>query len=192
MNALKGAAIMTSTFPSSSSPAYDASSGRTTVAIVTGASNGIGLEAAKRLIAKGYPVVANSRNTTAPNALQSTSDAKLVNADISVQEIGRRSIGCVERNATAIKEQAALVPRSVPEIELEYFDLFDPETIRPVDVVDSPVRTETAIRVGETRLIDNGLCGPLSVVDCAQQIIRYSQVNENGRPCPAVVNRKAA
>ena len=39
-------------------------SGRPKVAIVTGASSGIGLEMVKRLIEKGYRVVANSRNMT--------------------------------------------------------------------------------------------------------------------------------
>ena len=42
----------------------DALSGRPKVAIVTGASSGIGLEMVKRLIEKGYRVVANSRNMT--------------------------------------------------------------------------------------------------------------------------------
>jgi NAD(P)-dependent dehydrogenase (short-subunit alcohol dehydrogenase family) len=47
---------------SSGGHARDALSGRRTVAIVTGASSGIGLEIVKRLIEKSYRVVANSRN----------------------------------------------------------------------------------------------------------------------------------
>jgi hypothetical protein len=42
----------------------DAATGTSNVAIVTGASSGIGLEVTKRLVAKGYRVVANSRNIT--------------------------------------------------------------------------------------------------------------------------------
>src|ERR1700730_983050 len=49
---------------SSSGRAQDALSGRPKVAIVTGASSGIGLEMVKRLIEKGYRVVANSRKIT--------------------------------------------------------------------------------------------------------------------------------
>jgi NAD(P)-dependent dehydrogenase (short-subunit alcohol dehydrogenase family) len=47
---------------SSGGHARDALSGRRKVAIVTGASSGIGLEIVKRLIEKSYRVVANSRN----------------------------------------------------------------------------------------------------------------------------------
>jgi NAD(P)-dependent dehydrogenase (short-subunit alcohol dehydrogenase family) len=42
----------------------DASSRNSQVAIVTGASRGIGLELAKRLSENGYRVVANSRKMT--------------------------------------------------------------------------------------------------------------------------------
>ena len=43
------------------------------VAIVTGASSGIGLEMVKRLIEKGYRVVANSRKITSSFAISTVS-----------------------------------------------------------------------------------------------------------------------
>jgi pantoate--beta-alanine ligase len=70
-----------------------------------------------------------------------------------------------ERNAAAIKKQAAQILQSVPEIKLEYFDLVDPDTIRPVDVVRAPVRAALAAWIGETRLIDNVLCEPPALAD---------------------------
>ena len=60
---------MTSGSASSGGRAQDALSGRPKVAIVTGGSSGIGLEMVKRLIEKGYRVVANSRNITSAMTL---------------------------------------------------------------------------------------------------------------------------
>ena len=72
--------------------ARDALSGRRKVAIVTGASSGIGLEMVKRLIEKGYRVVANSRNITSAMTLQSTADLKLVDGDIGIAETAKRVV----------------------------------------------------------------------------------------------------
>jgi hypothetical protein len=55
------------------------------------------------------------------------------------------------------KALVAEILRSVPDITLEYFDLVDEDTIRPVDVVQIPVRAALAAWIGETRLIDNVL-----------------------------------
>ena len=67
----------------------DALSGTPSVAIVTGASSGIGPEMVKKLIEKGYRVVANSRNITSAMSLQSTADLKLVDGDIGIEETAK-------------------------------------------------------------------------------------------------------
>jgi pantoate--beta-alanine ligase len=72
----------------------------------------------------------------------------------------RQSIACGERNSAAIKERAARIVERVPEIRLEYLDLVDPDTVRPVEVVNAPVRVALAAWIGKTRLIDNVLCEP--------------------------------
>jgi len=79
-------------------------------------------------------------------------------------QAARQLIACGERNAASIKEQAIRVLRDIPQIRLEYFELVDPDTIRPVSIVETPVRVAGAIWIGETRLIDNLYCepGPLS------------------------------
>ena len=89
---------MTLTSPSSGSPMHDPSSRRPQVAIVTGASSGIGLELAKRLITRGYRVVANSRKITSAGTLRATDDLKLVDGDIGTQRTAERVVG------TAIQE----------------------------------------------------------------------------------------
>ena len=65
---------------------------RPKVAIVTGGSSGIGLEMVKRLIEKGYRVVANSRKITSAKTLQSTADLKLVDGDIGLEETAKRVV----------------------------------------------------------------------------------------------------
>jgi short subunit dehydrogenase len=84
--------IMTSGSASSDGRVQDALSGRPKVAIVTGASSGIGLEMVKKLIEKGYRVVANSRNITAAKTLQSTADLKFVDGDIGMEETAKRVV----------------------------------------------------------------------------------------------------
>src|SRR6202021_4106141 len=56
---------------------------RTKVAIVTGASTGIGRGIAERLLETGYCVVANSRNITSAKTLQPGDRLKLVDGDIA-------------------------------------------------------------------------------------------------------------
>ena len=90
----------------------------------------------------------------------------------------QRSIACGESSAAAIKEQVIQVLHSVPEIRLEYFDLVDPDTIRPVDAVDAPVRAAMAAWIGDTRLIDNVLCEPRSMAG------RKAHVSTNFVDCP--------
>ena len=76
----------------SGGPTQVASSKISKVAIVTGASSGIGLEAVRRLVASGYRVVANSRNITSANTLDGTGDLKRVDGDIGIQETAQRVV----------------------------------------------------------------------------------------------------
>ena len=80
---------MTLESTSSGGRVQDALSGRPKVAIVTGGSSGIGLEMVKKLIEKGYRVVANSRNITSAMTLHNTADLKLVDGDIGIEETGK-------------------------------------------------------------------------------------------------------
>src|SRR5258708_6582320 len=83
---------------SSDGRVQDALSGRPKVAIVTGASSGIGLEAVSRLVACGYRVVANCRNITSAMTLTSTADLKLVDGDIGIEETAKRVVSIAIQN----------------------------------------------------------------------------------------------
>lgn len=62
------------------------------VAIITGASSGIGLGMAETLVKQGYQVVANSRNITKANALAASENLVLVDGDIAEPAIAARIV----------------------------------------------------------------------------------------------------
>jgi pantoate--beta-alanine ligase len=82
----------------------------------------------------------------------------------------QRSIAHGERNVVAIKEHAQRALHSVPDIKIDYFDLVDPETLRPVNAVEGPVRAALAVWIGKTRLIDNVLCEPLPIIETRKTV----------------------
>ena len=90
--------IMTLESTSSGGRMRHSLSKRPKVAIVTGGSSGIGLEMVKRLIEKGYRVVANSRKITSAKTLQSTADLKLVDGDIGLEETAKRVVSAAIQN----------------------------------------------------------------------------------------------
>jgi pantoate--beta-alanine ligase len=69
----------------------------------------------------------------------------------------RQLVALGERDAKTIRGVAG---RVLEGIRLEYFELVDPDTIRPVHVVEKPVRAALAAWLGNVRLIDNVLCSP--------------------------------
>jgi pantoate--beta-alanine ligase len=90
-------------------------------------------------------------------------------------QAARNLIACGERDPTAVKARVAEILHSVPDVTLEYFDLVDPDTIRPVEVIETPVRAALAAWIGETRLIDNVLCEPPSgLIEHGKELFRKS------------------
>ena len=82
----------------------------------------------------------------------------------------QRLIAHGERNVVAIKEHAQRLLHTVPDIKIDYFDLVDPETIRPVNAVEGPVRAALAVWIGKTRLIDNVLCEPPLLIETRKTV----------------------
>src|SRR5712671_89674 len=97
----------------------------TKVAVVTGASRGIGLAVAKRLIANGYRVVANSRNIGSAMTLQNTADLKLVDGDIALQETAKQVVAIAVQDFGRIdllvNNAGVFIPKSFTEYTVEEF-----------------------------------------------------------------------
>jgi NAD(P)-dependent dehydrogenase (short-subunit alcohol dehydrogenase family) len=95
------------------------------VAIVTGASSGIGLELAKKLVAKGFRVVANSRNITSAMTLESTDNLKLVDGDIGLPDTAQRVAEAAVRNFGRIdllvNNAGVFIPKGFMEYTTEDF-----------------------------------------------------------------------
>jgi pantoate--beta-alanine ligase len=60
-----------------------------------------------------------------------------------------------ERDAGKLIDVAAQVMRAEPAITIDYVELLDPESLKPLDRVDGAGLLAVAARLGSTRLIDN-------------------------------------
>jgi pantoate--beta-alanine ligase len=60
------------------------------------------------------------------------------------------------RDPESIKHEAAAA-LARPEIRVEYLEIVDPDSMRPVDAITAVVRVAIAAQLGSTRLIDNVL-----------------------------------
>ena len=72
----------------------------------------------------------------------------------------RQAIRRGESSAAVLRDRAAADLDREPLVRLDYFEIVDPETLRPVEQVTGPVRIAAAVFLGETRLIDNVLAIP--------------------------------
>jgi len=86
------------------------------------------------------------------NARLNPEERRSASAVYRALEAAASSLGAGARVA---KAAALAVLREEPLIRVEYFEIVDPASLRPVDEIRGPVRIATAVWVGETRLIDN-------------------------------------
>ena len=70
-----------------------------------------------------------------------------------------RSIASGERDPVNLKEAVAQKFEVEPLLRLEYFEIIDPDSLKPVKKIDGPVRVAVAAWAGRTRLIDNIAAG---------------------------------
>jgi NAD(P)-dependent dehydrogenase (short-subunit alcohol dehydrogenase family) len=98
---------------------------RAKTAIVTGGSSGIGLEILKKLIEKGYRVVANSRNLASAMTLHNTADLKLVDGDIGIEETAKHVVRTAIQNFGTVdllvNNAGVFIPKPFTEYTAEDF-----------------------------------------------------------------------
>jgi NAD(P)-dependent dehydrogenase (short-subunit alcohol dehydrogenase family) len=98
---------------------------RTKVAIVTGASRGIGRGITERLLETGYCVVANSRNITSAKTLLPGNRLKLVDGDIASHNVAKQvvdsAIGNFGRIDLLVNNAGVFIPKPFTEYTTEDF-----------------------------------------------------------------------
>lgn len=98
------------------------------------------------------------------NGLLSSAERERATALHHALQLAAAQIEAGERDAEAIATMARAEITSTPGIELEYFELVDPDSFTPVRHVDCDVVAVVAARVGAIRLIDNEPIPPRSSV----------------------------
>jgi pantoate--beta-alanine ligase len=73
----------------------------------------------------------------------------------------RQRIADGDRTVSVVRKAGLKVLELEPLTEVEYLEIVDPDDLQPVKKkISGPVRAVAAVRIGETRLIDNLACEP--------------------------------
>jgi pantoate--beta-alanine ligase len=70
-------------------------------------------------------------------------------------QAARQAIAAGERRGDAVRQRMLTVLDSEPRAQVEYAEVVDAQTFRPVEVLAGPLVLPLAVRIGGTRLIDN-------------------------------------
>lgn len=75
-------------------------------------------------------------------------------------ETARRLVNDGEIHADKIIETARAIIEAANETEIDYIHICDPDTLNDVNTIQRPALMALAVKVGETRLIDNMILSP--------------------------------
>lgn len=102
------------------------SSGHPRVAVVTGASRGIGLSITQALLERNYRVVANSRNITTAKTLKLSEGLVLIDGDIGYSETAARLVRAAIQNFgrldLLVNNAGIFIPKPFTEYTVEDFE----------------------------------------------------------------------
>lgn len=84
------------------------------------------------------------------------------NARCLSQSLARAAelFGQGERAATVLRQAISEVIASVPGVEIDYVGIMDDGSLSPVDVIQNDTLVALAVKIGNTRLIDNTVLHP--------------------------------
>ncbi|MFW6284178.1 MAG: 4-phosphopantoate--beta-alanine ligase, partial [Desulfosalsimonas sp.] len=75
-------------------------------------------------------------------------------------EAAKKAVAGGETRAGALIEEVRKIIGTAPETKIDYIAVCDPETLEDRETIDRPVLMAMAVRVGNTRLIDNSILYP--------------------------------
>jgi pantoate--beta-alanine ligase len=81
-------------------------------------------------------------------------------------ELARRSVAAGQRSAKAIAGLMRLLIETAADARIDYVALADPETLEPVETVAGPTLAALAVRIENTRLIDNCILNATETTCC--------------------------
>ncbi len=73
----------------------------------------------------------------------------------SLEMAERKLAGGAVESSAIIKDMRSLIAKAAPKIDVEYIEVVDGVTLKPLEVIRSGSLIALAARVGQTRLIDN-------------------------------------
>ena len=109
----------------------------------------------------GVPTVreADGVALSSRNARLTREERQLAPVLYQALRVAERAIAAGETDALAVERAAvAAIPQDAA-LRLEYLEVVDPAELQPVQTIAGPVLVAAAMWVGNTRLIDNLLCG---------------------------------
>lgn len=80
--------------------------------------------------------------------------------------LGEEMIRAGERDAAAVQRAITKKIETEPLAKIDYVEIVDAETLKPVTVIENPVLAATAVYIGKTRLIDNFQKNPKGADSC--------------------------
>jgi pantoate--beta-alanine ligase len=105
----------------------------------------------------GCPIIreADGLAKSSRNSYLSADERKAALVLSRALEVAKQLLANGEQNAAKIRNAISKTIQAEPLAKVDYVELVDARTLKPVDSVERPVLVALAVYIGKTRLIDN-------------------------------------
>jgi pantoate--beta-alanine ligase len=105
----------------------------------------------------GCPIIreADGLAKSSRNSYLSADERKAALVLSQALEVAKQLLANGEQNAAKIRNAISKTIQAEPLAKVDYVELVDARTLKPVDSVERPVLVALAVYIGKTRLIDN-------------------------------------